>query len=61
MRNGGERYSDIRHRFVLNSTCHIVKNKRQGHATLPFLKIDMRSGAPHQGPQEGTGGQLSSL
>ena len=34
----------------------IGENKRQGHATLPFLKIDLRHwGPPHQGPRDGKG------
>ena len=28
----------------LKSTCNMVKNKQQKHATLAFLKIDMRHG-----------------
>ena len=27
--------------FFLNSTCDIWENKRQGHAELLFLRIDM--------------------
>ena len=38
------------HSIFLNSTCDIVENKLQGHATLPFLKIDMRHwGRPIKG------------
>ena len=37
--------------LFLNSTCDNVDNKQQGHATLPFLKIDMRHwGAPSRAP-----------
>ena len=44
-------YSDMGHSFYLKSTDDIPKNKRQGHATLPFLKIDMRHfGSPLKGP-----------
>ena len=35
---------DIGH--FLNSTCNIGEKKRQGHATLAFLKIDMRHRDP---------------
>ena len=28
-----------------------MENKRQGHVTLPFLKIDMQHWGPHVGPQ----------
>ena len=39
------------HILFLNSTCDIGENKRQGHATLSFLKIDMRHwGSPIKGP-----------
>ena len=47
MRQGGKNYSDMGHSLFLNSTCDIEENKRQGHATLPFLKFNMR----HWGPQ----------
>ena len=44
--------SDMRQRLDIivtcdiNSTCDIGENKQQGHATLPFLKIDMRHWEP---------------
>ena len=42
MRYGGKQDSDTRHGYFLNSTCDMVENKRQRHATLPLLKVDMR-------------------
>ena len=40
------------HSLLLNQTCDIGENKGQGHATLPFLKIDMRHwGPPSRAPQ----------
>ena len=51
MRQGVKNYSNMGHSLVLKSTCDIVENKRQGHATLPFLKFDMRHwGPPIKGP-----------
>ena len=51
MRQGVINYSNMGHSLVLKSTCDIVENKRQGHATLPFLKFDMRHwGPPIKGP-----------
>ena len=51
MRQGGKNYSDMGHSLFFNSTCDVVENKRQGHATLPFLKFDMRHwGPPSRGP-----------
>ena len=51
MRQGGKNYSDMGHGLFLNLTCDIVENKRQRHATLPFLKFDMRHwGPPIKGP-----------
>ena len=48
---GAKNCSDMGHSHFLNPTCDIGGNKRQGHATLPFLKIDMRHwGAPIKGP-----------
>ena len=53
MRQGGKKYSDMGHSLFLNSTCDIEENKRQGHATLPFLKFDIRHwGPPIKGPSE---------
>ena len=46
MRHGGRMESDMRHGYFLNSTCDMVENKGQRHATLAFLKIDMRHGGP---------------
>ena len=46
MRHGGKQDSDMRHGYFLHSTCDMVENKGQRHATLAFLKIDMR----HQDP-----------
>ena len=40
----------MRHAHFLISTCDMEQNDRQKHATLPFLKIDMRQGGPHQHP-----------
>ena len=41
----------MRQAYFLNSTCDMAINKRQRHATLPFLKSDMRHwGPPRQGP-----------
>ena len=37
---GAKNYSHMGHSHFFNSTCHISENNRQGHATLPFLKID---------------------
>ena len=40
--------------LFLNSTCDIGGNKRQGHATLPFLEIDLPHwSAPSSAPIEG--------
>ena len=53
MRQGTEIDSDILHCHFLNSTCYMGINKRQRHATLPFLKIDRGHWdppPPHQGP-----------
>ena len=51
MRQGFQKYSDMRQAYFLNSTCDMAINKRQRHATLPFLKIDMRHwGPPIKGP-----------
>ena len=36
------RYSDMGHRHFLDSTGDMGNNKGQRHATLAFLKIDMR-------------------
>ena len=47
MGHGGKKDSDMRHDYFLNSTYDIGGNKRQRHATLAFLKIDMR----HRDPQ----------
>ena len=32
-------YNDMGRRLFSNSTWDIVENKRQGHVTLPFLKV----------------------
>ena len=45
---GSKHYSDVRH-----NDCDNVENKGQRRATLPFLKIDVRHGGPHQGPLGG--------
>ena len=51
MRQGSEKYSDMRQGYFLNSTCDMAINKRQRHATLTFLKIDTRHwGPPVKGP-----------
>ena len=53
MRQGVENYSSMGHNLFLKSTyaCVIVENKQQGHATLSFLKFDMRHwGPPIKGP-----------
>ena len=42
MRQGTEIDTDMRPCHFLNSTCDMGINKRQRHATLPFLKIDRR-------------------
>ena len=44
MRQGFQKYSDMRQAYFLNSTCDMAINKR--HATLAFLKIDRRHGDP---------------
>ena len=45
------------HSLFSNPTCDIGEHKRQGHATLPFLKIDLRHwGPPIKGPGMGGGG-----
>ena len=50
-RHGFQKYSYRRQAYFLNSTCNMAINKRQGHATLPFLKIDIRHwGSPVKGP-----------
>ena len=41
MRHGGKKDIDMRHGYLLNSTCDMVENKRQRHATLA---------GPPQGP-----------
>ena len=46
MRQGFKKYSDMRQGYLLNPTGDIALNKRQGHATLAFLKIDRRHGDP---------------
>ena len=46
MQQGFQNYSDMRQDYFLNSTCDIGINKRQGHATLAFLKFDRRNGDP---------------
>ena len=46
MRHGGKMDSDMRHGYFLNSTCDMVENKGQRHATSDFLKIDMRHQVP---------------
>ena len=51
MSHGGYKCSDMGHIHFLNLTCDTVENKRQSHATLPFLETDMRHWDPHQGPQ----------
>ena len=52
MRQGGTNYSDMGHSHFLNSTRDTVENKRQGHATLLFLKFDMRHwGPPSRAPK----------
>ena len=38
------------HNLVLKSTCDILENKGEGHATLPFLKFDMRHRDPPPPP-----------
>ena len=48
---GAKHYSDMLHSLFLNSTCDIGEKRRQGHATLPFLIIDMRHlGPPSRAP-----------
>ena len=42
MRQGLKNYSEMGHDLFLNSTFDIGINKGQRHATLAFLKIDMR-------------------
>ena len=55
MRQGLKNCSDMGHRLFLNSTWDIGDNKRQGYATLPFLKIDMQHlGPPIKGPNKTT-------
>ena len=41
---GAKNHNDMGHSLFLNSTCDIGENKRQGHETWPFPKIDMRHG-----------------
>ena len=56
MRQGFKKYSDMRQAYFLNLTCDMAINKRQRHATLPFLKIDTRHwGPPVKGPSSGIG------
>ena len=44
----------MEHIHFLNLTCDIEENKRQRHATLSFLKIDMLHwGPPVDGPELG--------
>ena len=51
MRQGSEKFSDMRQGYFLNSTYDMAINKRQRHATLPFLKIDTwHWGPPVKGP-----------
>ena len=50
MRHFDQKDSDIRHGYILHSTCDMVENKRQRHATLPSLKIDMRHRDPPPPP-----------
>ena len=48
------------HTLFLNSACGIGKNKRQGHATLPFLKIDrLHWGSPIKGLGAGGRGLMT--
>ena len=50
---GGLKCSDMEHCYFLSVTCDIEENKRQRHATLPFLEIDMRHwGPPSRAPVE---------
>ena len=51
MRHEWIKCSDMGHCLFLNSTCNNKENKRQRHAILPFLKIDMRRWGP---PTKGT-------
>ena len=46
MRQGFQKYSDMRQAYFLNSICEMAINKGQIHATLVFLKIDRRHGDP---------------
>ena len=46
MRQGFQKYNDMRQAYFLNSTCNMAINKRQRHVTLAFLKIDMRHWEP---------------
>ena len=51
MQQGLINYSDMGQSHFLNSTYDIGEKKGQGHATLPFLKIDIRHwGSPIKGP-----------
>ena len=48
---GAKNYSDMWESLFLNSTCDIRENKRQWHATLPFLLINLWYwGSPVKGP-----------
>ena len=46
MRQGFQKYSNMRQAYFLNSTCDMAINKRQRHVTLSFLKIDRRHEDP---------------
>ena len=46
MGHGGSKCNTMGHSDFLNSTCDIEENKRQRHATLPFLKIDTQHWDP---------------
>ena len=48
IRQGFQKYSDMRQGYFLNSRCDMAINKRQRHATLALLKIDRRHGDPRQ-------------
>ena len=57
IRQGSKNYSDMGHSLFLNSTFDMGIYKRQGHAILAFLKIDMWHG-DHPPPVKGPSGYL---
>ena len=52
MRQGFQKYSDVRQGYFLDLTCNMAMNKQQRRATLAFLKNDRRHGDPFEGMYE---------